>query len=159
MFNSSGLLSQILCHFLNQGRTVNDILMRTAHWMTYFDLSKLNLAFKVIYWKRSNPNCNGNRRDKVALRTTSIIFKIIKIRTDCRYVAYFCHSENLNWAAQKSSPGSHEARGSGLDTADVTRRLHSFSNQSYAAAVSNTFLVKMSSVTLKTWMKSKLYCY
>jgi len=25
----------------------------------------------MIYWKRSNPNCNG-RRDKVALRTTYI---------------------------------------------------------------------------------------
>jgi len=25
-----------------------------------------------MYWKRSNPNCNGNRRDKVTLRTTCI---------------------------------------------------------------------------------------
>jgi len=23
-----------------------------------------------MYWKHLNPNCNGNRRDKVALRTT-----------------------------------------------------------------------------------------
>jgi len=27
--------------------------------MTYFDLSKPNL-FKLMYRKRSNPNCNGN---------------------------------------------------------------------------------------------------
>jgi len=32
------------CHYLNQGRTLNNILMRAAHWMTYSDLRKLNLA-------------------------------------------------------------------------------------------------------------------
>ena len=56
-----------------------------------------------MYRRRSNPNCNGNRRDKVALRTTGIKkvkFKIIKIRTGCENVGYFYHSENLNWAAQ-----------------------------------------------------------
>ena len=42
MSNPNGLLSQKLCHCL--GRTLNDILLRAAHWMTYFDLSKLNLA-------------------------------------------------------------------------------------------------------------------
>jgi len=26
-----------------------------------------NHWLKLIYWKYSNPNCNGNRRDKVAL--------------------------------------------------------------------------------------------
>ena len=31
MSNPNGLLSQILCHYLNQGRTLNDILMRAAH--------------------------------------------------------------------------------------------------------------------------------
>jgi len=31
MSNPYGLLSQILCHCLNQGRTLNDILMRAAH--------------------------------------------------------------------------------------------------------------------------------
>ena len=30
--------------------------------MAYFDLSKSNLA-KLMYWKRSNPNCNCNRSD------------------------------------------------------------------------------------------------
>jgi len=44
MFNPNGLLSQKLCHYLNQGRTLNDILMRAAHSKAYFDLSQLNLA-------------------------------------------------------------------------------------------------------------------
>jgi len=44
MSNANGLLSQKLCHCLNQGRTLNDILMRAAYWMAYFDLSKLYLA-------------------------------------------------------------------------------------------------------------------
>ena len=55
-----------------------------------------------MYWKRSHPNCNGNRRDKVALRTTCIKndkFKIIKIRTGCQCVGYFYYSKNLNCAA------------------------------------------------------------
>jgi len=55
-----------------------------------------------MYSKRWNPNCNGNRRDKVALKTTcikNIKFKIIKIRTGSQYIGYFCCSENLNWAA------------------------------------------------------------
>ena len=49
-------------------------------------------------WKRSNPNCNG---DKVKLRTTcnkNVTFKIIKIRTS-RHVAYYYYSKNLNWAS------------------------------------------------------------
>jgi len=44
MSNPNGLLSQKVCHYLNQGRTLNDILMRATHWMAYFDLSKLNLT-------------------------------------------------------------------------------------------------------------------
>jgi len=43
VFNSC-LLSQKLCHYLNQGHTWNDILMRVAHWMTYFDFSKLSIV-------------------------------------------------------------------------------------------------------------------
>jgi len=31
MSNPNGLLSQKVCHYLNQGRTLNDILMRAAH--------------------------------------------------------------------------------------------------------------------------------
>ena len=44
MSNPNGLLSQKLCHYRNQGRTLNNMLMRAAHWMAYFELSKLNLA-------------------------------------------------------------------------------------------------------------------
>jgi len=44
MSNHNCLLSQKLCHYLNQGHTLNDILMRTAYLMTYFDLSKLKLV-------------------------------------------------------------------------------------------------------------------
>jgi len=35
MSNPNGLLSQELFHCLNQVRTLNDTLMRAAHWMTY----------------------------------------------------------------------------------------------------------------------------
>jgi len=38
------LTGQKSCRCLDQGRTLNDILMRAARRMTYFDLSKLNLA-------------------------------------------------------------------------------------------------------------------
>jgi len=54
----------------------------------YFDLSKLNLAHANV----RIPNCNDNRRNKVALRTTcikNVKFKIIKIRTGCEYLGYF----------------------------------------------------------------------
>ena len=42
--NPNGLLSQKLCHYVDQGRTFNDIIIRAAHWTAYFDLSELNLA-------------------------------------------------------------------------------------------------------------------
>jgi len=44
MSNPNGLLSQEVCHYLNQGRTFNNVLMSAAHGITHFDLSKLNLA-------------------------------------------------------------------------------------------------------------------
>ena len=50
---------------------------------------------------RSNPNCNGDRLDKAALRTAcikNVKFKIIIIRTGCQYAGYFYYSEKLNWA-------------------------------------------------------------
>jgi len=59
---------------------------------------------------------NGNRRDKVPLRTTcikNVKFKIIKTTTGCQYVGYFYYSENLNWAAQNPRLGR------GLDMADL----------------------------------------
>ena len=42
--NPKCLLRQKLCHYLNQGRKLNDILMRAAHLMAYFYLNTLNLA-------------------------------------------------------------------------------------------------------------------
>ena len=44
MSNPNGFLSQKVCHYLNQGRTLNGKLLRAAQCMAYFDLSKLNLA-------------------------------------------------------------------------------------------------------------------
>ena len=95
----------------NQGRTLNNIVMRAAPWMAYFDLSKLNLAKA-----KANVLKAGNRRDKVALTTTcnkNVKFKIMKIRTCC-HVGYFYHSENLNWAAQNLRLGR------GLDITGLT---------------------------------------
>jgi len=69
-----------------------------------------------MYSKRSNPHRNGDRRDKVALRTTCIKrakSKSIKIRTGCQYVGYFCYSDNLNWTAQNLRLGR------GLDIAAI----------------------------------------
>ena len=42
--NPNGLLSQKLCPYLDQSRTLNDIFLRAAYWMTYFDFRKPNLA-------------------------------------------------------------------------------------------------------------------
>jgi len=44
MSNRNGILSQKTSHNLNQGRTLNNILMRAAHSMDYFDLSELHLT-------------------------------------------------------------------------------------------------------------------
>ena len=44
MSNPNGSLSQKSCLYRNQGRWLNDMLMRAAHWMAYFAVSKLNLA-------------------------------------------------------------------------------------------------------------------
>ena len=63
-----------------------------------------------MYRKHWNPNCkcNGNRRDKATLKTTStknVKFKIIKTRTGCQHIRYFYYSKILNWAAQNIRPG------------------------------------------------------
>ena len=68
MSNRNSLLSQTFCHYLNQGRTFYDILMRA---MAYFDLGNLNLAQPIVL-KACLSNCNVNRRVKVALKTTYI---------------------------------------------------------------------------------------
>jgi len=121
--NPNGFVSQKLCHYLNQGRKLDDTFKRAARWVAYFDLSKPNSAcLKPMYWKRSNPNCNGNRRDKVALKTTcikNVKLKIVKIRTDCQYIGYFNYSENLNWAAQNLLLGHMRPNGRGLDIAEL----------------------------------------
>jgi len=44
MSNPNSLLSQNVYHYLNQGRTLNYIVMRAAYCMVYSDISKLNLS-------------------------------------------------------------------------------------------------------------------
>jgi len=47
--------------------------------------------------KVCEPNCNGNKRDKVALRTTcikNVKFKTMKARTGCQYAGCFYYSQN-----------------------------------------------------------------
>jgi len=74
-----------------------------------------------MYWKRSNPHCNGNRRDKVPLKTNcikNVKFRIIKIRASWQYIGYIYYSENLNWAAQKPLTRPHAARGVAMTDLD-----------------------------------------
>jgi len=58
-----------------------------------------------MHSKRLNPNCNGNRRDKVALKTTffkHVKFKNIKTRTSCQYASYFYKTgshKTFDWTA------------------------------------------------------------
>jgi len=47
MSNPNSLLSQILCYYLNEGRTVSDISMRAAHSVAFFYLSKLSISSKM----------------------------------------------------------------------------------------------------------------
>jgi len=94
-----------------------------------------------MYLKRSNPNCDGNRRDKVALRITcikNVKFKIIKIRTGCKYVGYFYYSENLNWAAQNLRLGR------GLDIAPLNCQLGTAFHVLYITISTNEGLFKSS---------------
>jgi len=72
---------------------------------------------------RSNPICNGNRRDKVVLNTTrnkNVKFKIINVRTGCQYIGDFYYSDKLNWAAQNLRLGHMRPVGRGLDIADLS---------------------------------------
>jgi len=62
----------------------------------------------------------SNKRDKLALKTTGIKnvkVMIIKIRTSCLYIGYFCCSKNLNWAAQNFRLCHMRPPGCGLDMA------------------------------------------
>jgi len=69
--------------------------------MAYLILAN-QFQLKLMYWKCSNPNCNGNRRDKVSLRTACIKnfkLKITKTRTGCQCEGYLYYCENLNLSA------------------------------------------------------------
>jgi len=75
-----------------------------------------------MYCKRLNPNCSGNIRDKVTLKTTcikNVELKIVKIRTGCQYKGYFNYCKSLIWAAQNLRLGHSDMRprGRGLDIA------------------------------------------
>jgi len=54
MSNPNGLLSQKLCHCLNQGRTLNGILMRATHWgllwsyQIKFSLYQRNESLRIL---------------------------------------------------------------------------------------------------------------
>jgi len=68
-----------------------------------------------------NSNCNDNRRDKVALKTTcikNVKFKIIKTR-NVSLQDTFHYSENLIWAAQNPRLGRMRPGGRGLDVAGL----------------------------------------
>jgi len=108
------------------------ILTRATHWMTYYWglhvawlalILTVLIYFKRVYWKCLNPNCNGNRRDKVALRTTcikNVKFKIIN-RLSLSVCRILLHSKNLNWAAQNPRLGRMRPTGCGLDIPDVDK--------------------------------------
>ena len=71
----------------------------------------------------SNPNCIGNKHDKVALLPTcikNVKFKIINVRTGCQYIGDFYYSDKLNWAAQNLRLGHMRPVGRGLDIADLS---------------------------------------
>ena len=94
-------------------------LARAAHWITYRwgpHIEWLIVILADYLYLRILPNCNGNKRDKVT-RIKNVKFKIIKLRTGCQYVGYFCHSENLNWAAQNPPLGHMRPSDRGLDIA------------------------------------------
>jgi len=93
--------------------------------MAHCEFGKLNLA-KPNAPKVFECNCDGNRRDKLALRTTSIknvTFKIIKTRTSSPYLGYFYYSVNLNWTAQSPQLSRMRPAGLGLDISDLNTQV------------------------------------
>ena len=74
-----------------------------------------------MYWKRSNPNCNGPDMIKwhwgppASKMSNSRLSK----RTGCQYVGYFYYSENLNWAARNVRLGRMWHARRGLDIAGL----------------------------------------
>jgi len=79
-----------------------------------------------MYWKRSNHNCNGNRRDKTAHRTTCIFDASCQIKdyqnkdrlSVCRLLLL---KRNLNRAAQSLRLGRMQPERRGLDIADLSK--------------------------------------
>ena len=106
------LTGQKLCHCLNQGSTLKDILMKSAHWMAYFDLSKLNLTYTNVM-KALKSKMRWCRCDTVALRTTcvkNVKFKIIK--KDRLSVFWILSLERKSQLGRtKPLTGPHAARG------------------------------------------------
>ena len=117
-----------LCHCLSQGRTLNDILMRAAYCMATLTLPNY-IKLKLMYWKRSDPNCSGQSMMKrhwwppASKMSNSRLLR----RTGCQYVGYFYYSDNLNWAARNLRLGRMRPEGCGLDIAGLNHsiRFHS----------------------------------
>jgi len=89
--------------------------------MTYSYLIK-QIELKLMYWKRSNPNCNGNRRDKVALRTNSIKKMSnwsYQTKDSLSMCTIFLLHGKTKLCRTKPSTGPHAGRG--LDIAGLRR--------------------------------------
>jgi len=50
MSNRNWLWSKKVFHYLNQGSTLNDTLMRATHGMTDFDLLAYYILYMPMYW-------------------------------------------------------------------------------------------------------------
>jgi len=77
-----------------------------------------------MYRKCLNPNCNGNRRDTVALKTTCIKTpkrKIIKIGTGCHY-----RQRKPKLSRTKPSTEPHAACGLDIASRDNAKRPRNF---------------------------------
>jgi len=92
--------------------------MRATHSMAYFDLSKLNLA-KANVLKAFVSNCNGNRRDKVALKTPTTEMSNSKYQNEDKLS---CRILLLQWKPKlcRTKPSS----GRGLDIAALDEAGH-----------------------------------
>ena len=127
MSNQNGLLGQKLCHCLNQGRTLIDILMRAAHWMAYFDVSKLNLVYTNVM-KAFKSKMQWCRRDTVVLRTTcvkNVKFKIIK-KDRLSIFGILSPQRKPQLGRTKPLTGPHAARG--LDIAGQDKLIQTWAN-------------------------------
>jgi len=86
----------------------------------------------MYYWKRSNPNCNGNRRDEVVQRTTcikNVKFKIVKIRTGCQYAGYFYYVQRKPKLGRIRPVLGRGLDITGLDKKGSNQRLFKYQNR------------------------------